>query len=56
MATEQEQNEAYREMAKENAYDILFERFCRFSKALKFQEMSLEEKKKELLRLVEKII
>ncbi len=56
MSTEEEQNEAYRATAVENAYDILFERFCKIDKLYEFEKATLKEKQKILKDLAEEII
>ena len=56
MSTEEEQHNLYTKRAQDNAYEILCKRFCEIDKAFEFQEMSLEDKKQELKKIVEEII
>jgi len=56
MSTEEEQHNLYINQAKENAYEILFERFCKIEKMFEFEKMILEEKIKELNKIVNQII
>lgn len=56
MSTEEEQHNLYLQQAQENAYGILFERFCRIEKMFEFEKMTLEEKEKELKKIIDQII
>jgi len=56
MSTEDEQHNAYKKMALENAYDILCYRFCLIDKMFEFEKMTLKEKQAVLLDIAEKII